>query len=181
MSIRFGEIRQIAFVVDDIDAVMAYWTDVLGVGPFFVKRRLRFDKYVYRGEPRKSSAISIALANSGGLQVELVEQHDDRPSIYKEFRDRQGQGFQHVSAWLTRADFDATRERLLAAGMALAQSGTIPSSGVRLAYFASEDGPGGFIYEIADLKEPDQYARVMNIAKAAAEWDGGQAVIEVDK
>ncbi len=35
MSIKFGEIRQIAFVVKDIDAAMVYWFEVLGIGPFF--------------------------------------------------------------------------------------------------------------------------------------------------
>jgi 4-hydroxyphenylpyruvate dioxygenase-like putative hemolysin len=120
MSVKFGEIRQIAFVVDDIDAAMAYWSDGLGIGPFFIKRRIRFDAFTYRGGSAASPAVSIALANSGGLQIELIQQHDDLPSIYREFQARHGQGFQHVSAWLTRDDFDATRERLLASGMALA-------------------------------------------------------------
>jgi hypothetical protein len=36
MSRAFGPIRQIAFVVRDIDAAMRQWTEVLGVGPFHV-------------------------------------------------------------------------------------------------------------------------------------------------
>lgn len=40
MSCAFGEIRQIAFVVSDIDAAMRYWANTLGIGPFFIKRRI---------------------------------------------------------------------------------------------------------------------------------------------
>ena len=36
MSRTFGAIRQIAFIVHDLDAALRYWTETLGVGPFFV-------------------------------------------------------------------------------------------------------------------------------------------------
>jgi len=39
MSRKFGAIRQIAFIVRDLDAALRYWTETLGVGPFFVLRR----------------------------------------------------------------------------------------------------------------------------------------------
>ena len=32
----FGPVMQTAYVVRDLDAAMAHWTGVLGVGPFFV-------------------------------------------------------------------------------------------------------------------------------------------------
>ena len=34
MSRFLGEIRQFGYVVDDIEAGMKYWTEVMGVGPF---------------------------------------------------------------------------------------------------------------------------------------------------
>jgi hypothetical protein len=40
MSTRFGAIRQIAFVVRDLEPALDYWTQTLGVGPFFVFRRI---------------------------------------------------------------------------------------------------------------------------------------------
>ena len=33
MSRFFGEIRQVAYLVPDIEAAMDYWSSVLGVGP----------------------------------------------------------------------------------------------------------------------------------------------------
>ena len=35
MSKFFGEIRQLGYVVNDIEAAMDYWSKTLGVGPWF--------------------------------------------------------------------------------------------------------------------------------------------------
>ena len=53
---------------------------------------------VYRGEPTEP-VVSIAFANSGDLQVELIEQEDDAPSIYREFLDAGREGFHHLAWW----------------------------------------------------------------------------------
>ena len=41
--------------------------------------------------------MSIALANSGDLQIELIQQVNDAPSMYKEFLDAGHEGLQHVA------------------------------------------------------------------------------------
>jgi hypothetical protein len=46
MSRTFGAVRQIAFVVPAIDAAMAHWSSLMGVGSFHVKRRIMFDQYI---------------------------------------------------------------------------------------------------------------------------------------
>ena len=51
MSRTFGAIRQIAFIVRDLDTALRYWTETLGVGPFFVLRRSTPADYCYRGKP----------------------------------------------------------------------------------------------------------------------------------
>ena len=51
MSRIFGEMRQIAFVVRDLEKALDYWTRTLGVGPFFVMRDVVPDNYRYRGRP----------------------------------------------------------------------------------------------------------------------------------
>ncbi len=181
MNKRFGHIRQIAFVVNNIDQAMEYWAGILGIGPFFIKRAIRFSDYVYRGEVMESPQISIALANSGQLQIELIQQHDDHPSIYREFQQQSGQGLQHVAAWGTRAEFDQRRSALLEQGLSIVQECTIAASGVRLVYFSTEQGPGGFIYELADLLEPAQQERIQNVAAQAEQWDGKTFYYDVSK
>ena len=179
MSRRFGPIRQIAFVVPDIDTAMRHWTDVLGIGPFHVKRRIRFDPFLYRGEAARSPTLSIALANSGALQVELIEQHCATPSIYRDYTAVSGSGLQHVAAWTDKPGFDELRADLLHQGLSIVQECVIPVSGVRLCYFAT-DNEAAPVFEIADLLDPAQQPRIERIREDAARWDGGAGVIEVD-
>lgn len=179
MSKVFGEIRQLAFVVPDIDAAMDYWANTLGIGPFFIKRRITFTDYVYRGRSAPSPVISIALANSGFIQIELIQQHDSAASIYREFLDSDQRGLQHVSAWITTVELSAKREALLQQGYEIAQECVIAASGVRLVYFSTERAGGHFIFELADLLEPAHYERVLGIRQAHELWDGTTPVIEV--
>ena len=74
MSRTFGAIRQIAFIVHDLDAALRYWTETLGVGPFFVLRRSTPGDYRYRGKPSPAPCLSVALGNSGDVQVEIIQQ-----------------------------------------------------------------------------------------------------------
>jgi hypothetical protein len=80
MSRFFGEIRQAGYVVPDIEAAMRYWTDILGVGPFFYNERVPIRNYVYRGQSYEPHN-SVALANSGPLQIELIQCRNDVPSM----------------------------------------------------------------------------------------------------
>src|SRR5713101_108859 len=157
MSHRFGSIRQIAFVVHDLELALQYWTQTLGVGPFFVLRRLSPETFRYQGKPSPPPCLSIALGNSGDVQVELIQQHDEQPSAYRDFLASGREGLQHVASWLTRAEFDATMARLLAAGAVVAHEGMVAGAGVRFAYFATDIAAGGVMYEIADVMEPQVY------------------------
>ena len=174
MSQVFGDIRQLAFVVDDIDIAMNYWANVMGIGPFFVKRGLKFSEYCYQGQEYSSPYVSIALANSGYIQIELIQQHDHQPSIYLDaLQQHQGRSYlQHVSSWLTTENLLEKRSELVSKGYDIAQECVIASSGVRLVYFQLPDGLGSFIFEMSDLLEPEHYERVLGIKSAYDYWDG---------
>jgi hypothetical protein len=178
MSRRFGEIRQIAFVVPNIDAAMNYWSGTLGIGPFYIKRSLTFTAFHYNGVEAVSPTISIALANSGSLQIELIQQHDNTPSIYRDFLAAGRTGLQHVSAWVTCSEFDSLRAALIKVGLSLAQEGTITASGTRLAYYATADAANGIIYEVSDLMDIKHIHRVHLVEEAARRWDGTAPVRE---
>ncbi|WP_047396648.1 VOC family protein [Chitinibacter sp. ZOR0017] len=182
MSQQFGEIRQIAFVVPNIDSAMQYWAATLGIGPFFIKRKIQLDNFEYRGKASASPVISIALANSGALQIELIEQHDMQPSIFLEFLQRQPTGgLQHIAAWLSRTEFEQRKTALITQGYQVAQAGKISSSGVELLYFATEQDQTGVIFEIANLAEPEHIPRLEKIAQAAQQWDQVTIAIEVQQ
>src|SRR6185295_5369391 len=114
MSRLFGPMRQIGFVVRDLDHALKYWTQTLGVGPFFVVRRLPIEKFWYHGEPSPAPHLTLAIANSGDLQVELIQQHDQNPSGFLDHLKAVGDGLQHVSAWVDRAGYDENVARLQA-------------------------------------------------------------------
>ena len=179
MSRIFGSIRQIAFVVRDINAALRYWTETLGVGPFFVLRRTTPGDYRYRGRLSPAPLLSVALGNSGDVQVEIIQQHDDKPSAYRDYLAKGQQGFQHVSSWLTRAEYDETLARVRSAGTVVVHEGVVRESNVRFAYFETDTVPGGLVYEIADVMDPSIYPLIQTIADAARSWDGRDPVRDI--
>lgn len=171
MSHVFGEIRQNGYVVRDIEAAMKHWIEVLGVGPFFYMPHIPCDSFEYRGESCNPD-ISIAIANSGDLQIELIEQHDDSPTMYKDFLDAGREGLQHVSSW--EADIDSLVQRLTAAGHRIAQRGSMQDGVIRFVYFDTELHPGT-VFEVSNLAGELAYIPEM-VAQAAREWDGSNPI-----
>ena len=53
---------------------------------------------LYRGEPCEMT-MSLAMANSGEMQVELIHQLDDTPSIFTEFLASNGPGYHQLAYW----------------------------------------------------------------------------------
>lgn len=167
MSRTFGAIRQNGYVVRDLEAAMRHWTSVLGVGPFFHLPHVPCTSFEYRGRAG-SPDISIALANSGDLQIELIQQHDDSPTLYRAFLDAGREGLQHVSSWV--ADLAPVVEALTGAGHTIAQRGTMQDGLIEFVYFDTELHPGT-VFEISNLAGELAYIPEM-IAQAAREWDG---------
>src|SRR5580704_11030520 len=114
MSRIFGEMRQIGIVVKDIEKAMRHWVEVCGVGPWFYAERLPMFNYRYKGRPYDTPHLSIALANSGDIQLELIQQRCATPSLYHDFLNAGHEGAQHWSSW--PVNFHEIREKALASG-----------------------------------------------------------------
>lgn len=171
MSVLPGPIRQIGYVVTDIDEALASWS-ALGVGPWLVIRGLPM-KALYRGEPCETT-LSLALSNSGELQVELIQQEDDTPSIFTEFLASKGPGYHQLAYWAE--DFGATMKAVEDAGWPVVWSGG-EGLGVRFAYVEAPNSPATVI-EISELTEA-QAASAKFIRDAAANWDGSDPIREM--
>ena len=174
MSRIFGEIRQNGYVVRDVEAAMKHWLETLGVGPFFYFERVPIEDFRYRGEPSPLE-VSIALANSGALQIELIQQRNDAPSMYRDFLASGNEGLQHVAYWTQ--SFDADMERFSAAGYRVGQSGAIGDSG-RFVYLDTGGGGLGHPGTVVELSEisgaKGRFFR--HIAEAAKSWDGSDPI-----
>ena len=173
MSRLFGELRQIGIVVRDIEAAMHHWTQMLGVGPFYYVDRVPVRDFRYHDEP-SDLVMSVALANTGNLQIELIQQRNDAPSMYRDFLARQGEGLQHVAYWTET--FDADMERLTGQGYRVGQQGEIGRNG-RFVYFETETHPGTVV-ELSEISGR-KGAFFKEIRDAAAAWDGTNPIIRI--
>ena len=171
MSRFFGEIRQVAYVVPDIEAAMDHWSRVLGVGPWYYNPRVPIRHYHYRGqnyEPHNS----VALANAGGLQIELLQTRNDVPSMYRDFLRAGHQGVQHVAYWTEH--FDADLARAQAAGFEVCMGGEVGENG-RFVYFEDRSTLPGTTIELSEVAGPKGKLFRL-IREAAIDWDGTDPV-----
>ncbi|HEX6611564.1 MAG TPA: VOC family protein [Hyphomicrobiaceae bacterium] len=170
MSRFLGHIRQAGYVVPDIEAGMDHWTRILGVGPFFYNPKVPIENYRYRGaayDPHNS----VALANSGPLQIELIQCRNDVPSMYRDFVEAGHFGLQHVAYWTSRYDDDL--ERLTKQGFKPVMSGEVGERG-RFVYFDTEYHPGTVI-ELSEVAGPK--GEMFRLIREASEgWDGKDPV-----
>lgn len=170
MSRLFGPIRQSGIIVPSLDKALDYWTGVLRIGPFFRMNHVELDYFRYRGQ-QSDVDLSIALANSGDMQIELIEQHNDVPSPYFDFLSQHGPGLQHYSVW--SENYDSDMQRFADEGVKILAEGQI-SGGSRFAYFEGGDDAQP-VMEIADLTSTT--AELFKMIRDAAEgWDGSDPV-----
>lgn len=167
-SVLPGAVRQIGYIVRDIDQAMASWLE-LGVGPWYVLRG-QSQTGLYRGRPC-TAPLSIAFGNSGDLQVELISPEDDTPSIYTEFLRAGLEGFHQLAWWTT--DFDATMRSVEAAGWPVVWSGD-GGGAARFVYVEPPAGPATIVEIMEVTAVTDGIADL--VRQAAAGWDGSEPI-----
>lgn len=170
MTPRFGPVMQLGFVVPDLDRAMDHWTGAVGVGPFFVMSHIKFAEATYRGAPTAAD-ISVAVAQWGEVQVELIQQFNDAPSIYSDFPGRAVGGLQHVGVMTHSVRDDLARLR--PAGIEAVQQGST-ANGIRFAYINTDQHPGGMIELIEHGPAIDGFFAM--VRAAAQDWDGTKPV-----
>lgn len=171
MSRLFGAVRQNGYVVRDINAALKHWTSVLGVGPFFYVERVKVDWFRYRGE-QSPIEMSLALANSGDLQIELIQQRNEAPSMYKDFLDAGHEGLHHIAYWTTTYHVDY--ERALRLGYKVGHEGQANGPNTGFVYFDTEYHPGTVV-ELSDVSGPKE-AVFEQIKQASIGWDGSDPI-----
>jgi hypothetical protein len=170
MSRTFGNIAQIGYVVRDIDAAMDDWVKH-GVGPWFYVDRVQTDYFRYRGAD-SDMQMSVALANSGDVQLELIQPRNDAPSMYKDFLDAGREGMQHIAYWSN--DYQSLLDQALRDGYTIGQEGSIGGEKGRFAYLDTETTQGTVI-ELSDISGPKgQFFHY--IREVAATWDGSDPI-----
>jgi hypothetical protein len=171
MSRIFGEIRQNGYIVHDLEPAMRHWAEDLGIGPWYSIGVLAANGLRYRGQ-LTTARVAIALANSGELQLELIQPLDDEPSPYRDFLAANGEGLQHLSTWPSAARYDAAVAAHKAAGGEVLFEGQAGRS--RFIYLET-GGHDGTVMEMADLS-PGSQRLFAAIREQARNWDGSDPI-----
>ncbi len=170
MSRPFGKFARIRYVVEDIHASMDEWVR-RGVGPWFYIDNVVTDYFRYRGGD-SDMKMSVAIADSGDIQPELIQPRNDAPSVYQDFLDSGRRGAQLIAHWST--NFQELYDGALAAGYTVGQEGSIGGEQGRFAYLETEFDQGTMI-ETSDVSGPkgQMFAYVRDVA---ANWDGSEPI-----
>ena len=165
---------QNAYVVNDIDEAIRRWHELWGIGPFFVRRHIAMPYVRYRGSPSQLD-ISAVYVQAGPIQVELVQQHCDSPSAFRDMYPRGREGFHHVA--VMPDDYPQMLDHYAARGFPVATE--LKTAGGRGAAFVDTRAMLGHMIEVyvpsAGLEELYRM-----VAQAAASWDRRQLTIELE-
>jgi hypothetical protein len=166
----FGTVKQNGYVVRDLDAAIKFWTEQLGVGPFFKVAHLNLEYYEFKGV-RSLPDMSVGVSYLGDLQIELIEQHNDAPSHYLDFLNRNGPGLHHIQT-SNDEPLETNMERLARLGHTPTSMGG--NSQGRFVYF-DFGGHAGSTVELVN-SDAETNAWFDQIRRIAAEWDGSDPV-----
>jgi methylmalonyl-CoA/ethylmalonyl-CoA epimerase len=161
-----GPVVQLAYVVDDLHEAVRQWSSKLGVGPFFIVDRAKYTDHEVHGV-RGPLELSMALAYSGEMQIELMQQHGNDQSMLRAYPAQPATGFHHVGIF--SSDIARDEARLSASGLSPVGS-SVSSIGVRVAFFHGGPQAGGLIELIQANGAVNAFSE--SLKRAAAQWDG---------
>ena len=171
MSIKdIGPVMQMAFVPTDFDAALTYWTQVMGVGPFYLIQNIELGEMRYLGEPT-ACKFSLALAYWGDMQIELIRPENDAPGIYRGKYGVSGDVLHHTC--ILTDDLVQARKIAEDAGAKVLVEGTTGSDGAVI--YVDTGAGAGSIVEILQMASGSEGLFAM-IKAASVGWDGSDPV-----
>jgi hypothetical protein len=151
---------------------MRWWIDNAGVGPWYWFRSTM--EYTYQGT-RDATELIFCLANSGPMQLEIIQQMGPQPSIYQAVASGSFEldVAHHYAFWppdaQTYDSYVAIAENL---GLTVVQEMHVSRG--RVTYWQA-GGPTSPILEIAEYSESRQAMRD-RVASEAEFWDGSDPI-----
>jgi hypothetical protein len=162
-----AQLFQTAFIVADLKAEMARYVEAMRVGPWFVRESFTPAGARYRGR-ETGVVMSVAFAWRDDMMLELIQQHDDSPSVFRDAIEKRGHGLHHLGMGVD--DYDG----------ALAE---YEAQGWKVAFYAKTSGRlgmlerDGFPYLLELLEMDPQRTELFAAMRAAArDWNGAEPV-----
>jgi len=166
-------IIQNAYYVPDLDHAITRFHNLWDLGPFFVRRHIGLENVLCRGEPAALD-ISAAYTQAGDIMIELVTQHNDAPSIFRDRFAAHESGFHHVA--LDFGDHDSQVESFNSRGFESVTS------------FRTNEGRGATYLDTFELLGHATEIYIVNdslralyakVRDAASTWDGKDLSIDL--
>jgi hypothetical protein len=138
-----GGVRQIGYVVKDLESPMQAWRDRLDVGPFTVVFVDPGDESWFRGRRLEGNEWQLAFAPFGRLELELILPVKGQ-NVFSEFLHANRRGIHHLALWFDRLnDYDDAVSGLVETGFPSVQHGG--KGAARYAYLDTETTFGMYL------------------------------------
>jgi hypothetical protein len=167
-----GRQMQMAWVVNDLDQALRYWTAELGVGPFVVFEGSVGNRKVLHRGCQTGFDMSLAFSYIGDMQIEVIAPLNDEPSPYREFLASGREGLHHLGFW--PEDFDGACREIERVGFVEACSIYQPDGTKSASYY---DAPPQFgtMVELIPMtaQRRDYFGRIRALVDG---WNGSDAI-----
>lgn len=164
---------QNCYVVRNLEEACRRFSDLYGIGPFVGGGEGGvLENHVYRGTPAAPVRLRAAFAQSGDLNIELIEIVSEGPSAIHDMFPNGKTGFHHVAVFAN--DYEADRDHLVSLGMPVASEFTI-MGGLRICYIDARETLGHMI----ELYPESEILRALyrRTREVSGNWSSGQLIL----
>jgi len=141
-----GPVKQISYTTDNVDRMVEFWENQVGIGPWSIFRGLTL---TMEFEGRQIALpVNVGLTVHGGVLIELMQVMGNGPSPFHDNLNRPIIGLQRLAA--TSDDIEADNQAALERGMEMFASGR-DATGQRYTYFRSPLAPGVILELLEDV------------------------------
>lgn len=163
-----GRLFQIAYMAEDFDETLARW-NAIGVGPFYAMRGVPLKDIDYQGQKTELN-IDIAFSYWGDVQVEVIRQNNDAPSIYLDWQKEKRQEIHHLGILVD--DSAKARASLEGQDYEVVYHKIAPGHG-EFTYLHSPQSP--VLFELVE-HEPAEAEAFVRLKAQTENWDGSDPV-----
>ena len=166
---------QNCYVVRNLEEACERFARLYGIGPFVGGGEGGvLENHVYRGTPAEPIHLRAAFAQSGELNIELIEVVSSGPSAIHDMFPNGETGFHHVAVFAN--DYEADRDRFVSLGMPVASEFTI-MGGLRICYLDARDTLGHMI----ELYPESEALRALyrRTREVSGNWSSGQLILPI--
>ena len=131
---RMKKVDHIGIAVKDLNAVLPYYTDTLGLP-------------LLKIEEVESQKVRVAFIDAGNVKLELLEPMDEHGAIFK-FLEKKGEGIHHIAFGVV--DIEQRMEELRENGVRLLSDKPNPGAGGAMVAFLHPKSSNGVLYELCE-------------------------------